>query len=101
MPFKLGKITASKLEDFKACEDGLVYLNGLIQILNGAHHEVHINTSIGGLEITPTWYDLKSLRVMENPEINWVDYEHEKQCIWINTKKAIFKINLKKDDRNA
>lgn len=105
MPFKLGKIITSTLKDFKACEDGLTYLNTLIQTMNSTDYVVNICsnncTEVYGIDITPTWYDIKSLRVMQNPEINWVDYEHEKQCIWINTKKIIFRINLKKDNQHA
>jgi hypothetical protein len=102
MPFKLGTIAAKTSEAFKACEDALTFLNEkCIQTLNNESIEVNLQSSMLGIEVTPSWYNIKSVRIFQSDNLNWVDYDHEKECIWLNTKKAIFKINLKKDDKNA
>ncbi len=95
MPFKIINITASSVETFKACEEGVAALNKLIQILNGNDFNVNVGVTVGTIELTPVFGELKELRVMGGPEINWIDYRHKDGFLMLNTKSQIFKINFK------
>ena len=101
MSLAIGSIAASSSKEFNDLEQKFKILSEkYVQTLNNETVKCNIVSYLGAVETTPIHKDIHEIRIMNVPEIKWIDYKVYAIFIAVANsiypdKVDVFKINLK------